>query len=298
MESFTERGPVAEGESVELEAPTRITGGVGDGASVRAARDLLIDGNVGAATIEAGGALTIDGGVVGKGRAVVRTGGSLNASFLDSSEVEVGKGLVIGKQALNCQMLVHGWIDSPEGMIIGGETRVMRAVRVRSLGSDSAVPTIIVLGTAPMLDDRLRALEALAKDNSSQLDRAKREMEKLSSPGLILKPADKERQTELTFEIQRMQSLFHRCEASLGLGREELRRARATDLSIMDRLYPAVVIEADSTAIAVDQEMAGPLRIIRDQRGNLVLESQSGGAGVPIKNVRDLRIVTPRRVRA
>lgn len=298
MESFHTRDAVQDGESIELDQPTRITGAVGQGARVCAKKELVIDGNVGAATIEAAGDLTIHGGVVGKGSAILRVAENLRVSFLDSAELEIGKGLILSAQALNCQMLIHGWIDAPEGSIVGGEARVMRSVKVRSLGSDSAVPTTIVLGAAPLLDERLNALQLLAKANDDQLARAQREMDRLSSPGLILKPADKERQTELTFEIQRMQALHHRCEASLGLGREELKRARATDLTVLDHLHPAVVIEADASAIAVDRAVIGPLRIFRDPKGNLLIKTGSHGDGVPIKNMQDFRILSARTARA
>lgn len=290
MPSVCECEGVAAGESVAFEGSTCIRGGVGAGAVVRVAGNLTVEGVVQAATIEVEGDLVLKGGVVGQGRAIVSATGSVVATFLESATIEAGRMLRVDREAMNCQMIIHGWIDSPEGAIVGGRAQVMRSIRVKALGSESAVETVLVLGTVPLLEDRLGQLERLSKLSDEELEAAKREMERLSMPGQILKAADKERQTELTFDLDRLAKSHHRCDAVLGLGREEVNNGRTTDLTVLEWLHPSVVLESDGVSLAVDRGILGPIRIYRDARGNVLVESEPGGVPVPIKNFRDIRV--------
>ncbi len=292
------RQGVADGEEVVFEAGATIQGGVGAGARIRAKGDLIIEGLVDSATIETTGDLRLLKGAVAHHRGahasecILRVVGSLHAEFLDTAVIDVGRGLIVESQVMNCRSVIHGWIDMPKGALVGGHTTVMRHVRVATLGSDSVVPTPILFEAVPRLDACLERLPVLCESLDKQWEAAKRELERLSMPGQILKPADKERQTELSFAVVEMEKLHHRCEAVGGLAREDLRRAATLDLTIEQTMFPGVALESPSGDHVVGKAVRGPIRIYRDRRGNLVGSSDPDdpeASAVPIKGLADLR---------
>ena len=125
-----------------------ITGDVMEGAAVRAGGNVRVVGHVGAATIEAGGKITVSQGIAGGGRGLVSAGGDVDAAFAENAVIRAGGDVIIRKGVLSSDISASGSVTCTQGKgyIIGGITRAGRLIEVRRLGAPTAIETQVMVG--------------------------------------------------------------------------------------------------------------------------------------------------------
>lgn len=136
-----------------------IHGDVCSGFDVRATGSIVVDGVVGASTIEAGGNLTLVKGVQGNEQAVIRSHRGIFAKFLENSRVYAKENLM-ADCILNCEVYSDGEIVacSGRGVIIGGDIRAARGINARIMGSRTECPTYVSVGGMPCEDSEYEIL--------------------------------------------------------------------------------------------------------------------------------------------
>lgn len=255
--------------SATCDGDALVRGGVEPESRFRVHGSARIMGRVEAATIEALGDVAIEGGMVGRGEGVIQTGGSVSAKYLDAVRVEAGEDVRVEREAIGCEMTVLGSLASPKGAIIGGVCAVVGTVDVRTLGSPSATPTRLVLGTVPSLEPLHERLLELTEELEAQCKKMEQELEKLNMPGRRLKPEDKERQTELSFMTHTNRARVVRCR-TLGLHCTEcIRSLRTVRVLISEKLCAGVSLVIGSQEFFFGRDLEGPIRITRTDRGEV-----------------------------
>lgn len=113
-----------------------IPGNVLTGYSVYVNGDIIVDGLVEGAHIEAGGNITIQGGIKGGGRGYLKAGGNIIVRFIESSEVLAG-GDVICDEILHSKVTAKGKIrvTSGKGLITGSLVRSEKIIYTKTVGS-------------------------------------------------------------------------------------------------------------------------------------------------------------------
>ena len=115
--------------------------------SVKATGNIIVDGLVEAAKIEAGGDVLISNGVLGDGNAEIICGGDLRAKFVESCTAYVGKSVFA-----DCLMASKVYCDetiqilSGRGAIIGGVAVAGTLIKCKVVGTDSGRKTELELG--------------------------------------------------------------------------------------------------------------------------------------------------------
>ena len=177
--------PVVQVESVDLhsgnvafDGTLRVSGDIRTGMSVKVTGDVVVDGVIEAATIEAGGSIVVKGGIIGKAetghghadpggtisRASVRCQGAVQARFIENAVVEAGtevnveSGIRQSDVAAGERIVVGG--TSGTGSISGGRSRALLAVRAAVFGAPAGTATIVQVGVNPYADAQRAALEA------------------------------------------------------------------------------------------------------------------------------------------
>lgn len=199
------------------------------GMKIRATGDVIVCGTVETAEIEAGGDVTIKGGIIGQAdvkshggvqpsTAHIRSGGSVSARFIEHARVEAENCIVVEEVVKQSELtainqVVVGKEGSKKGHIIGGVTRATLLVQVAVAGSPAGIDTRIEVGVNPLIHGRLDAVNqrlqklekekaelariiAYARDNPQRinpdiLQKAERTCEKL-----LLDIADSSRERE------------------------------------------------------------------------------------------------------
>ena len=133
--------------NLEYNGDIHIHGDVRNTFSVKASGNIIVDGLVEAAQIEAGGDVLVSCGIMGDGNARIVCGGDLRAKYLESCEVYVGKSIFadcVMSSQVHCDDTLQ--ITSGRGAIIGGSAVVGKAIKANITGTDSGRKTELELG--------------------------------------------------------------------------------------------------------------------------------------------------------
>lgn len=257
--------------NIDFQGDVSIKKGVRDLFTVKAAGNVEVAGLIEAATIIAGGDLLARGGFAGRERGRANCGGNLIAKYLDNVEGEVRGELRVDREVINCDLVVHGGVDSPHGAIIGGKVVATGPVHVGTLGSGAAVATLLHVGSVPRLEPLERHLRSLVERIGARHQELVAVQTQLNN--LVGKKrataADKERQTELIFEIANLTSMLARAQPTLDALVARIGAVRTVDVTVERRIFPATSIVLGGQRFQITGELRGPIRIARDATGAL-----------------------------
>ncbi|MGZ5011822.1 MAG: DUF342 domain-containing protein, partial [Methylobacter sp.] len=175
--------------NLSFDGTINILGDVMEGMKVYALNDIFVGGTVEAAEMEAGGNISIKGGVIGRsepggGPATSMPGkisckGSVSARFAKYVTIAAGTSIVIEEYSMNSQLaamnqILVGKPGGKKGLIIGGTARAMMLVQAASIGSSAGVKTYIQTGLNPLTQERLNAIEREIEANEKNQDDIKK----------------------------------------------------------------------------------------------------------------------------
>ena len=149
-----------------------IAGDVTSGFSVQAMGNIVVDGLVEAAHVEAGGDVVVAKGVVGNSQALVLAKRNVYAKYLENCRVHARETLQ-ADCLVNCDVFCNGVVEvrSGRGSIIGGTVRAAQAVNASVVGSRSERVTAIELGGMPCEDFERDALRQEMRELREEYER-------------------------------------------------------------------------------------------------------------------------------
>jgi len=161
--------------NLSFEGSIHVVKDVKIGMKLKASGDVIIGGIMEASDIEAGGNVSIRGGVLGHvaindhGDAIhpstarIRCGGSVTAHFIENASVEAGDCIIVDEEVKRSALtavnqIVVGKQGSKKGHLIGGVTQATLLVQTIIAGSHAGVATRIEVGVNPLLHAKLDAV--------------------------------------------------------------------------------------------------------------------------------------------
>ncbi len=147
--------------NINFEGTVIIEGRVEDNFTVKATGDIVIKGNVGKSHIEAGGNIYVDGGIIGKNEAIIKSQKNVYAKFIESANVFAKYNIVCKKMIMHSNITagVQVRVNGDRGALIGGTTRAGESVIVNELGAIGAAITTVEVGIKPEIIEKLCELE-------------------------------------------------------------------------------------------------------------------------------------------
>ncbi len=279
--------------NIDFDGDIVIGKGVRDCFEVTATGSIEVNGMIEAATINAGKDLNAKGGFAGRERGHVFTGGCLLGKYLDNVAGHVKQDLKIDREVINCELKIDGQICSPQGSIIGGRIIPTGEVHIGTLGSDAGVLTELVVGSVPTLEPFAFKLEDIAEQLSGDVQKLKDEKEtidKNSTKGRMT-AMDKERETEIIFELSVLGSMLDKAQRTLDRVRTEINKRRRVDVKVERNVFHGVKFELDGRSYRMNQTISGPVRFVMD--GKAFVFKKSDGAAQPIGQVADVHAIIP-----
>ena len=127
--------------NISFDGTVHVEGEIAPGMKVHATGDIIVNGVVDGAELDAGGDIQIGGGVIAQAK--VRAAGSVSARFAENAQIYAGSTISIGDMALQCDLqainrIVVGSNSPQRGVWAGHGRRDQRAGR-RQSGARSAV---------------------------------------------------------------------------------------------------------------------------------------------------------------
>jgi hypothetical protein len=157
--------------NIAYDGGVHVTGDVHSGMTVKATGDIMVEGTVEDALLEAGGDVTVKCGIMGsyvdddapgkKLHATIKCGGSCTVRFAQDAHIIAGNGIFVHEATIQCELaaahqIIVGDKGSSKGDIIGGVARATMLVSAHNIGSDDHPRTIVIAGSDKNLYERLR----------------------------------------------------------------------------------------------------------------------------------------------
>ncbi len=189
-----------------------VKGNVEDGFTVKASGNIEIYGTVGSSNLEADGNIIVSLGIMGKDTAVIKSGDSIWAKFIQNATVEaenfviVRDGIINANTTSNKKILVKG----KRGSIIGGNSFATEEIRAKNIGSSAgANETILSVGFDPRAKKRLDELQERQSKSLKEQSELALDIKTLEDQKKIRRNISAEKQETLAALQVRNQELYN-----------------------------------------------------------------------------------------
>ena len=138
--------------NIDFDGSVKINGNVASNFVVKATGDIIVNGVVEGATLEAGGNITIARGMKGMSKGILKAGGNVISKFIENSTIEA-TGFVDTESILhsNVQSGSDIRVTGKKGFRTGGHVQAESMVEVRTLGAVMGASTVVEVGVNPAL---------------------------------------------------------------------------------------------------------------------------------------------------
>jgi uncharacterized protein (DUF342 family) len=241
-----------------------IHGMIQTGLAVWAGGDVIVNGIVEAAHIEAQGNIELRGGVVGQGTAKVKAKGSITARFIESAHVEAGDSVHVTDLIMHSEVTALNQVDVAGGgkaQIVGGVTRAAQMIKARVIGSPAAVQTRIEVGVNPYMKTQLEQV-------NGELLMKRRKLDETSKALIHLKLHPREGQQGHTRQLERTREQL--LSETLALSEQQqhieamLEVAQNCKVVATNKLYGNVKIKISDHQRSIDEDTGGCSFRLRD----------------------------------
>lgn len=154
-----------------------IHGAVRDGFKVKAGEDVMVDGVVEGAEIQAGGKLFVKSGVQGSDKARLIADGDITAKYIyNAALVQTGKNVICHEAIMHSKVLAGEKVQviGRKGLIVGGEIVCGGDVICKELGSKFATPTKVEVGAVPGTKEEMERVGKELQALEANLDKTKK----------------------------------------------------------------------------------------------------------------------------
>lgn len=276
--------------NIEFDGDVRIRGDVKDLFVVEASGSVFVNGLAEAATIICGKDLILRGGMAARDRGSITVKRDAQVKYLDAVKGEIDGELQFAREIINCDLVVHGSIESARGSIIGTQLTVVGSVNVGQVGSPGPSNTRIVLGTVPKLEPLFDEFVSLVEQLEQRLESLKKEMAILKTPSKRKSHGNAERETELTFEIQSIEVRLADALQERDRFAAHIEELRTVDLNVGKQLHAGAVVVLGGRQYKVSESVRGPLRIGLGIKNEPLLFRTSDDPGQPLSQLSSVRL--------
>lgn len=262
--------------NIDTEGAVLVSGGVKDRFVLRAKKDVEVRGLVEAATIETEGSLVLRKGMSARENGSVTVGGDLDAGFLSGMRGEIVGDLRLKREAMGCSLNIGGSIVAPGASIIGGETAASGSIEIGTLGSGAEAPTVLRVGSLPLLErelDEAKAEQAEVEKSLKALDERESQLKAMSA---VLTPQQKEQFTEIEFLRMDAMQRFEQATQRVSEIEAQLKTRAKVQLTVRSMIYPRVSIVTEQQSVTVPSPIRGPVTFSWSDEHRLLIQRLDG----------------------
>lgn len=232
--------------NVNFDGCVHVKGNIGSGTVIRATEDVLVDGFVESAMIEAGGNIVLRQGVNASGSGYIKSDKSVLGKFFEAVRVHA-KEDIRANYCLNCELYAQGKIviSGVKGTLAGGTTYAAKEVQSYQVGNQAGIATYIKLGLNEDILNRQRRIEEKIKSVNKELS--------------ILGNAYLDFQRKYPPEVRNMMDMYLKIESAIYTKEKEMeklysakeqveenvRKTGEASVKIRGTLFEGVLLEID-----------------------------------------------------
>ena len=156
--------------NINFNGSVYIRNSIGEGTVVKAAGDIIADGFIESAQLEAGGDIILKEGTNAGGRGLLKAGGNVMGKFFENATIEA-VGSVKANYCLNSNIVAgrNIIISGRYGMITGGNAYAGRKIESYNIGDADGTATLLSIGKPDNFTTRLKNVEDRMKTVDREL---------------------------------------------------------------------------------------------------------------------------------
>lgn len=221
--------------NIDYEGSVQINGNVQSNFTVKCRGNIIVNGAVEGAFLEAGGDIIIARGMNGMSKGTLKAGGNIVVKFLENASVEAGG--YVHAEAIIHTTVMAGYevtVEGKRGFIAGGRIFATEKVTTKNLGSEMGVSTIVEVGVDPSVKTKYAQLQKDVMDVAKEL--------KAGEPVILSYLQKKKQGVQFTMQqAQYLKSLLETREKNLAK-LEEMNNEMLKAQSLLERQGNAQVI--------------------------------------------------------
>lgn len=252
---------------IDYNGTVHVAGNVTTGFAVKAEGDIVVDGVVEGAVLEAGGNIVIKRGVQGMDRAEITASGNVTAKFLENCKVKCDG-------ALKADAVLHSTVDCIEsidvlgkkGLINGGKVRTYATISATSLGSTMGAATHVEVLPDKELQLRIIELEEREeeiKTELSKMDQVIAGIKKLLAEGGEVSPEQDKYVRNAVTRKPSLQNELKEVQYEKDMLSERVERNKNACIKVERDVFPGVKIMVKDV-MKIQKEKTSHARFVRD----------------------------------
>lgn len=227
----------------------KVEGNVCQGFTVRATGNIIVKGMVENASLNAGGSITVEGGInscLGKG---VMAEGDVYAKYIENSVVK-SHGSIGANEILNSTLISDEMVlaQGTKGCLIGGDCRTMQ-VKANTIGNSVDVPTRIEIDLPLCVFREREAVDQKRTMLREEKNRLLREQKDMT-------PEELEENLSSVYRLQWAEQEIARREKKLEKEESDLRKRHRMGVFVKSALHRNVSISIESARLMTKEETA------------------------------------------
>lgn len=173
-------GDIIGDTKTEYLGDVHVTGNIDEGAVIHASRNVYVDGIIGTASIYAGGDIVVAGGIIGTPETNIVAKGNVYADVIEQGTI-IADGTVRANSFVNAVVDAKGYImaEGKDGAILGGTSRGLLGVDVKTAGDEYGTVTVISAGYTGEEYDKYIEFDNKEKNESGHLKEIMSEIKKI-----------------------------------------------------------------------------------------------------------------------
>lgn len=245
---------------VEFYGDIIINGNVESGVTLRAGRNIVINGTAAAAQLFAGGDIIISRGVQGNQKAKLSARGNIFADFLEHCNADAG-GNVEANAILDSSINAGGYVKvtGSKGRIIGGYVHGVLGVFSASAGSSTDVKTIIHSGYEAKTYEEVVRLTTEEKSLSEKLQDVVAEMSEIIQAKAAKNWKAKAMESKLPELEEKKNALFRNLDtvrSDIEFYKMILEKGKGSKIEIKGPVHTGVIISVETSQLTVEKDTA------------------------------------------
>jgi uncharacterized protein (DUF342 family) len=148
QETLVIKGAVGYGTgNIIFPGDVMIEGPVSDGFKIYTGGSLTIKQTFDVTEVSTKGDLIVAGGIIGKGTALVKSGGGIKTKFIENCHVAARKPIAVDAEIINSSVFTLETIEmGDKGIILGGDIYAVKGIRAGTIGKEAGKATRIHCG--------------------------------------------------------------------------------------------------------------------------------------------------------
>ncbi|MCP4709423.1 MAG: DUF342 domain-containing protein [Planctomycetes bacterium] len=271
--------------NIDFSGDIFISKNVQDLFKVRSGNDIVINGVAEAAEVHADQDLEVVNGMTGKDKGIFSAGRDLKGKYITNAKVQAGHNIEIRTEIVQSQVVCGGQLIVEHGSLVGGRIVAAGGVKVKDLGSEANVKTIIEVGIDEDVRTKYDEVADEVKLRRLKAEKVRKVVEPLLQNQKHLTADQKEKATELLYQASELEDSAEQMVEELREVVKLSEERTVAEIEVFGKVYSGVTIRFPQVETAITKTLSGPVKIApRKIDGSLRVASVDDQSG----NVRDL----------